>query len=305
MSVDGRRSVFNPGTTVVAHLSDILDRPTTDRDVRDRGAHKADHQVIVLFSAKGGCGSTSLAVNVAQALAKGKRAVCVLDMDLQVGGVRSALGLRRVTTVAQALKWTEEGTPCTPALLARHESGVAAIAQAGTVEELDTIVPEKLPKLVANLRKSFTTIIVDGVRDFSETTLAILDAADTVAVVAVPEVLAIRNAKWIFEILRRIGYSPDELALIVNRHATWVATYVEATRKLFLPTPTHTVPFDAEIVTESLDRGILLDDLDPHRHVTRGIARLAWTLVGEERPGDLAALDKEPTSFWARVLKGG
>jgi pilus assembly protein CpaE len=256
----------------------VVGRPSTEAPK----AKKRHNQVIVLFSAKGGSGATTLAINAARTYVRAKRSVCIVDMNLHVGDVRSALSMRRATTLVQALKWAHEGTPCTPSVLSRHESGIAVISQVGVVDDLDTIVPDQLPELIANLRKSFDNIVLDGIRDFSDIALAVLDTADQVVVIAVPEVLAIRNTKWIVDILRRIGYRSRELAVLLNRHTPMSWEHVDTMRKLLSPTAILTLDSDPKTALLALERGAPLFDLAPDQPLTHKIEEIAWVLAGEE-----------------------
>ncbi len=59
---------------------------------------------MTVFSAKGGCGKTTLATNMAAALAdRGRREVCLVDLDLAFGDVAIALQLFPAHTIADAV----------------------------------------------------------------------------------------------------------------------------------------------------------------------------------------------------------
>ena len=76
-----------------------------DRARRGRGtggSHRG--RVVTVFSAKGGCGKTTLATNLAAALAdSGKGSVALLDLDLAFGDVAIALQLFPSHTIADAV----------------------------------------------------------------------------------------------------------------------------------------------------------------------------------------------------------
>ena len=68
------------------------------REDRPRG------RIVTVFSAKGGCGKTTLATNLAAALAdRGRRDVCLVDLDLAFGDVAIALQLFPAHTIADAV----------------------------------------------------------------------------------------------------------------------------------------------------------------------------------------------------------
>ena len=66
-------------------------------------------RIITVFSAKGGCGKTTLATNLAAALAdRGRREVCLVDLDLAFGDVAIALQLFPAHTIADAVPLGEQ-----------------------------------------------------------------------------------------------------------------------------------------------------------------------------------------------------
>ena len=61
-------------------------------------------QIITVFAAKGGCGKTTLAINLGVALARqATRRVCVVDLDLAFGDVAISVQLDPVRTMVDAL----------------------------------------------------------------------------------------------------------------------------------------------------------------------------------------------------------
>src|SRR5919199_2523211 len=94
--------------------------PGTAAPGRPRG------RIITVFSAKGGCGKTTLATNMAAALAdKGRREVCLVDLDLAFGDVAIALQLFPAHTIADAVplgEYVDFGA--VQALLTPHSPGL-------------------------------------------------------------------------------------------------------------------------------------------------------------------------------------
>ena len=99
--------------------TNVISMPVTDggaparavgRAIREQSAGapgrdgRRHGRIVTVFSAKGGCGKTTLATNLGVALAeRGQHEVCVVDLDLAFGDVAVALGLRPVRTIADAV----------------------------------------------------------------------------------------------------------------------------------------------------------------------------------------------------------
>ena len=85
-------------------LADACERVrTVARQVSGRGQAVGSTnrgQVVTVFAAKGGCGKTTMATNLAAALADGgKRRVCLVDLDLAFGDVAIAMQLTPARTL--------------------------------------------------------------------------------------------------------------------------------------------------------------------------------------------------------------
>ena len=83
----------------VAHEMRVQSEQVPDSEDTGHEGH-----VVTVFSAKGGCGKTTLATNLAAALAAGgRREVCLVDLDLAFGDVAIALQLFPAHTIADAV----------------------------------------------------------------------------------------------------------------------------------------------------------------------------------------------------------
>ena len=88
-------------------------------------------RTVVVFSPKGGVGTTFLAVNLAIALSeRGRRRVCVLDLDLEFGDVAIVAGLSPHRGIADAVgqPLDDEETIDADTDRARHRGRLRAVA---------------------------------------------------------------------------------------------------------------------------------------------------------------------------------
>jgi MinD-like ATPase involved in chromosome partitioning or flagellar assembly len=230
-------------------------------------------QLTVMFGCHGGSGATTLAVNLAGALAAQKKEVCVVDLDLQLGDVLAALDLPTKASIAglarEVASLDENGLK---RRLARHASGFYALAQTGRLEEVDDLLTDQLPELLALLKRHFDHVIVDGVRDFDDCALAALDVADHIALVVTQDVAAVRRAARIAGLCRQLKYPERKLRLVVNRERK--SRLPEIERALGLP------------VRATVAQG-------PRRRMQRDLVALP-SLLPEEPPAK--------PGFWARLF---
>ena len=145
---------------------------------------------MVFFGAKGGAGTTTVAVNCAVELARlTKRQTLIVDLKAGFGEVALFLGVRPRYTVLDALESLHRlDKDFLRELCAKHKSGLEILAgseqferpgaqDAGAVEELFRVVG-----------KSHDYVVVDAGNQINSCSIAALYAADTIFVVATPDV---------------------------------------------------------------------------------------------------------------------
>jgi pilus assembly protein CpaE len=263
---------------------------------------KAAGQVVVVFGCRGGCGATSVAINVGAALARAGKNVCILDLDLQLGDVFVALDLEPTTSLAALAR--EAGTIDGAALrrrLVRHDSGVYALGQTGRIDDVDPQLAERMPALLAALSEHFDVVIVDGVRDFGDHALAALDMADRIALVLTQDVAAVRRATRATALFRKLGYSDRKVQLVVNRHhGKAQVPDGEIEKALGLPIAAR-VRNDYERMSRAMNDGALVGDVARGAPVARDLDALGHVLGGV---GPAADTDRVPKQgLLARLFK--
>lgn len=266
----GSNTVVQPNPLTASEVAAPPDKPSLSRS-----------RVMVFFSCKGGSGATAMAGNAAHYYAKRGYKTCLVDLDLQLGDALAALALQPRTTMAQAMAIAQRGEQVQASVLPQHASGVSVLSQVGSLEDLDRINAENVAALIEGLRSTFDIIVVDGVRDFSDNVLAVLDIADQIAIVAVQEVLAIRRARWAFGILRKIGFDPQDVSVVMNRYSPEADILKAALQQVFEPASIVSIGRDENLVLTSLNRGIALQDLNASHLLTRELGTMAAHLLGE------------------------
>jgi pilus assembly protein CpaE len=249
-------------------------RPTPAPALAMRG------KVICMFGCRGGAGATTLAVNAAAGLARAGNSVCLMDLDLQLGDVFVALDLEPETSIAALAR--EASTIDGAALkrrLARHDAGFYAVTQTGRIDDIDEHLVERMPALLATLTTQFDYVIVDGIRDFGDYALSVLDMADAVALVATQDVASVRRAARVITLFRQLGYGDRKLKLVVNR-ATRRAPVndAEIARALGMPV-TARVRNDYRRVRAALDDGALIGDVARGSGVAKDLVEVTEALA--------------------------
>ena len=120
-------------------------------------------KVVLFYGAKGGVGTTTIAINSAIALHKELgRKVCLIDANLQFGDHRVFLdlGLDRMSVVDPAQAQTID-TDYVKQILVKHESGIELLLAPPSPETAELVTSEHLPNIIGLLAHEFDYIIVD------------------------------------------------------------------------------------------------------------------------------------------------
>jgi pilus assembly protein CpaE len=257
--------------------------PSTEPSPAAQPEPQTQGKVIVMFSCRGGCGATTLAVNTAAQLANAGKSVCLVDLDLQLGDVFVALDLEPQTSIAALAR--EASTIDPSALkrrLARHDSGIYALTQVGHLDDVDPQLVERMPALMATLASQFDYVVVDGVRDFGDCALAALDMADQVAMVLSQDVASVRRAARAVKLFRRLGYSEKKLRLVLNRTSRKARVgEPEIVRALGLAVSAR-VRNDFKKATGAMDDGALIGEVARGSGLDKDLGKLARTLAGPQ-----------------------
>lgn len=241
---------------------------------------RARGRVVTVFSAKGGCGKTTLATNLAAALAeRGRRQVCLVDLDLTFGDVAIALQLFPAHTIADAVPMAESlDLNAVQAILTPHSPGLTTLVAPIDPGTAESVSPVLVGRIVEMLRDQFDYVVVDTPPAFDDHVLAAFDASDVIALMATLDVPALKNLKVALEALDLLGYEREKWRIVLNRADSKVGLTVadvEATLKTGISL--H-IPSSRD-VPAAINRGvpIVLDDV---KHpVSQAITEFARELV--------------------------
>jgi len=155
---------------------------------------------IAVTSGKGGVGKTSLAVNLALALAETGRRTCLVDGDLGLANVDVLLNLHPRHSLREVIAG---GMPLEEVIL-QGPAGLEVIPAASGVESLanlGVVARQFLINTLQSLSLRSDVTILDTGAGVSKTVLALTLAADEVLVVTTPEPTAITDAYAMVKIL--------------------------------------------------------------------------------------------------------
>jgi len=176
-------------------------------------------RVQVFTSPKGGTGKTTLATNVAVALAHqhpGK--VALVDLDLLFGDVAIGLRLQPNHTI-HSVTWNEGSLDGEAArlFLTEHRSGLSVLAAPASLVEGEQVPAERLGEVLEMLAGQFDHLVVDTAPGLDEATLAALEVADDQVVIGTAALQSFVAVRRFCEGLKGVESMDATTGLVLNR----------------------------------------------------------------------------------------
>ncbi len=181
--------------------------------------------VLTVFGAKGGIGKTTIAVNVAAAIARNTdNSVLVIDLDTRFGDVAIMLDIEPRFTVAQlAATATTLERETFKAALVKHDSGVHVLPSPKHPNEWRNVEAADIKELVRFAARMFDYVILDTPGAFNDIVGTALEAATQVLVVTSVDMASIKDTSFVLDLLESESFPKERLMLVVN-HANGANT---------------------------------------------------------------------------------
>jgi pilus assembly protein CpaE len=178
-------------------------------------------RVLAFYGAKGGVGTTTIAVNVAIALHRNRaRRVALVDANLQFGDHRVFLdiGTQRRSIIDVVASPTVDAD-LLATIIVRHESGIDAVLAPPSPEVADHVSAEHhhVLQVVEVLRAQYDYVVVDLDQRLDDHALDVLGVADRVLVVLTADLSCIKNVRLVTETMTAVGVPQNRMALVMNR----------------------------------------------------------------------------------------
>lgn len=237
-------------------------------------------RMLVVAGAKGGVGTTTLAVHLALAAAQTipPRSVCLVDFDLQKGDVRSFLDLthRRSVTDLVEVAGDLTGRQIEESLYV-HASGLRVLLPPAEGEYAETVAGDAARLILGGIRTRFDVVVVDAGAVVTEGSAVATEMADQVALVVTPDVVCLRAANRLLSLWERLQIRKEGMGILINRASRDSEIQPDLVGKIVAaPLLRTTVPSDYRSLEAATNTGIP-DRLEEGR-VRRAVTHLAEEL---------------------------
>jgi len=295
-----------------AGADDVMIRPVDDReldarvealDLRHRRSkdlrpstivattRRPGKRLIVLYSPKGGVGTTTVAVNLALAVAaRAPDQVALVDLTPMGGLVATHLDLRPKLNVADLMR--DSAGDISPEILrttylSRHDAGVLLLAGSAAPTTDPLMSPAETTRILEAVLAAVPTVVVDLGSHLDERVMAGLDAADDVVFVVTPDFPALKAVHGMLEWLGEVGGQRAEPTIVVNEtYALQTLTPGDIETALGRRVAVR-IPYDPLLYLRAANQGTPVFSSAPTSQPARRFDQLAGVILGEDAPASI------------------
>jgi len=242
-----------------------------------------DHEVVAVFSPKGGSGRTTIATNLALALhAETGGRVCLVDANLQFGDVGVLLNLNpKNRSMLDAVEGGEPDPDIIDSVVIDHSTGIRVLLAPPTPEGADLVTTAYLRKMVDHLKATHDWVVVDLPSALNDHALAMMDAADQIVVLSALEITTIKNVRLFLEVADQLEYDRGKIRLVINRADTAQGIRISDVEASIRRPIDGQIVSDGRLAVLAVNRGVPFVVSHPDGALSRDIFKLARTLAGD------------------------
>lgn len=232
-------------------------------------------RVVTVFGAKGGLGKTTLAVNLAVALAEQRKKVALIDLDLQFGDVHIFLDIEPTDTISDLTQeFNSPNIDLIRSYMTVHSSGVHVLCAPKSPEYAELVSPEKVQHILSLLRTYYDYVIIDTPPSFTEVTITAIEASSTILFITGLDISILKNSKLSLSLLESLQQT-DKLKLIVNRAVNISSITLKDIQKLINSPIWAKIPSDYKVAVAALNRGIPFVTGAPKSELSKSVTSIA------------------------------
>jgi pilus assembly protein CpaE len=251
VSLEDLESRLTSAAEWVTQMRRHLVSDTGDSDLSSRG------RLVAVHGAKGGVGTTTLAVHLAHdsVTRVPGRSVCLVDLNLDTGDVADFLGIEHRLDVSDLAKVADDlSVQTVGSAVHRNPSGLATVLSPAQIEDVGAVGDRETVLILAALRRQFDLVVVDCGAAVNPASASAIELADTVLLVTTPDLLALRGVHRTIEKWSRVGSREvDRVQIVLNRVSKDSDIQPEAAARLLPAAPLPATLPDALTV---LQRGL-------------------------------------------------
>ena len=277
-------------TLMRAGAQEYLLKPLEDNDLLealqkagrlyiDRSPKKelvASGKVISVYNPIGGMGTTTIAVNLAAALAQKSDKVALVDLNFFSGDAAIFLDLNpKYTLTSLTANVSRLDDNFLMSVMARHDSGVYLLSDPLDVDEAVGITPEQIGRILVFLKSIFEYVVIDTGGPLHGINQLTFENSTKIIYNTILSLPALKNAHRYMVAMHKHGVEQHKIMILVNRYLSRSDIKIADAEKILGQKVFTTIPNEYSDVNDSINRGKPLVTLYPRSPVTKAIMNIA------------------------------
>ncbi|KFC70938.1 Pilus assembly protein [Bosea sp. LC85] len=254
-------------------------------------------RIVAVMGAKGGVGASTVAHNVAWAMARNLDASTVIvDLDIAFGTAGLDFNQDPPQGIAEAVFAPERlDANMLDRLLSRCSDNLALLAAPAMLDRTLDLQEDAFEQLFDLLRASVPCVVLDVPHLWSGWVRRCLIGADEVMIVAGPELASLRNAKNLIDLARASRPNDSPPRLVLNQVGLPKRPEIDAGEfaKALGVEVLVAIPFDAQVFGTAANNGQMVAEVQSGGKINEAFVQIASTLTGrgEARRGKRSLLE--------------
>jgi len=241
-------------------------------------------RTIAVVGAKGGVGASTVAHNIAWSIARDMRLHSVVaDLDLPFGTAGLDYNQDPPQGIADAVLSPERiDTAFVDRLLSKCTDNLSLLAAPATLERVYDFGTDAFDAIFDVLRGSVPFIVLDVPHIWSGWTKRTLIAADSILIVAGPDLANLRNAKNIVDLLRAGRPNDHHPHYCLNQVGVPKRPEIKAEEfaKALEVEPAAVIPFEPQMFGTAANNGQMIAEISSGHRVAQTFRELAQVVTG-------------------------
>jgi pilus assembly protein CpaE len=241
-------------------------------------------RIVAVVGAKGGVGASTVAHNIAWAIARDLALDSVVtDLDLAFGTAGLDYNQDPPQGIADAVFSPDRiDTNFVDRLLSKCTDHLSLLAAPATLERVYDFGPEAFDSILDSLRASIPCIILDVPHIWSGWTKRLLVSADDILVVAGPDLANLRNAKNMVDLLRAARPNDHHPHYCLNQVGVPKRPEIAPAdfAKALEAQPLAVIPFEPQLFGTAANNGQMIAEVSASHKTTEMFLQLAQVLTG-------------------------
>jgi len=246
---------------------------------------KGNSKILSVLGSKGGMGSTTVAVNLAEALALTGDSVriCLVDLNLEFGDIPLFLDIEPTHTIADVLQnILRLDSEFLLSAMIKHDSGIYILGSPNNPEEAKIITPDGIKQIFNLMQGMFDYIVVDSNRSLNQAIMVSLGLSEQVFVITQLDLASLKNAKRFIDMCITMGFDESKFRLVINRYDKNADISLDEAEAVLRQKASWLIPSDYVTVVSSINQGKSFIHTAANSRMTKSFKKMALRIQGKE-----------------------